>query len=128
MIESADLVVILLLFGIFMTLAGMLGFIAGGFRREAEHMGQVLDRYLDDPKDEPVEDDWYEETPEQPALPVDLDNPPVTRRYNPRSGSVQKHCSCHDRPLEIGEDVLWWPTPDGGVRIICKDGLSGATD
>lgn len=56
------------------------------------------------------------ETIEQ-AIPFDPDNPPVTKRYK-GSGGVK--CSCHGRALEYGEEILWWPTPDGGVHVICK--------
>lgn len=127
MIDSPDLVAILIVFGLMMLAAGLLGFMAASLRSDHANEGiQSWDRYsFDDIDDLPTS----EEEQETPALPVDVANPPVSRVYNPRPGSNQKYCWCHDRALEPGEEVLWWPIPaseGGGVRLVCKDGVAGA--
>lgn len=124
--EGPDVVAVLIVFGLFMLAAAAAGFAGGWFVSDHNAGLSSWDRhYYDDEDDEPH--DPEEIAVDVPALPVDPNNPPVSRVYNPQPGSLQKHCSCHDRPLEVGEEVLWWPLPEGkGVRLICKDGLAEA--
>lgn len=60
------------------------------------------------------------------ALPVDPENPPSWRTYQPHPGRPRRACTCHpDRPLADGQRVMWWPVPDsgGGVHVFCEDGI-----
>jgi len=57
------------------------------------------------------------------ALEVDMSNPPRTRIYQPK-GPATARCTCHDRRLDPGEEILWWPQPDGSVLVICKESTS----
>lgn len=54
------------------------------------------------------------------ALEVDMSNPPRTRVYEPK-GVGGARCSCHNRELRRGEEILWWPQTDGSVLVICKE-------
>jgi hypothetical protein len=68
----------------------------------------------DEPEDEP-------EDTEEPALPIDPDNPPFPRVYHRREGRPPRTCHCHGRELRDGEAVLFWPNPDveGAFWLVC---------
>jgi hypothetical protein len=63
-----------------------------------------------------------EEVAPRPALAFDLNNPPKAMIYNPRSGVSTVRCQCHDRLLDIGEEILMWPNPaeEGAYFAICR--------
>ena len=56
-------------------------------------------------------------------LPIDPDNPPTWRYYRPKSANsaARRTCHCHNRPIGMDQKVLWWPLPDGSVRLLCED-------
>lgn len=58
-----------------------------------------------------------------PARPMDEENPPRILIYKPRPGRALRPCSCHDRPIEPGTSVLFWPNPDGTVALFCPEGV-----
>lgn len=54
--------------------------------------------------------------------PVDPDNLPKTRVYNPRPGSAHTppNCECHKRPIRPGQTVMFWPLPHSSeVKVFC---------
>lgn len=68
------------------------------------------------------------------ALPVNKDSPPTWKTFNPRpnrrSDLPFPTCDCHDKPLEPGRRILWWPLPpdkDGriAVRVFCESAVEG---
>lgn len=84
------------------------------FTVERDHRRRSANPYVvpvEEPKAEP---------PLTQALEVDMSNPPRTRVYEPK-GAATARCTCHDRRLEPGEEILWWPQPDGSVLVICKE-------
>ena len=58
----------------------------------------------------------------QQAMPLDPDNPPRWRTYNPRPEAPMRYCDCHDEALESGQRILWWPLPGGkgAVMLFCE--------
>ncbi len=55
--------------------------------------------------------------------PFDPENPPRERTYQRRANSIAPvpRCFCHDRDLQSGQKILWWPVPDSEeVRIYCQ--------
>lgn len=81
--------------------------------REAIH---VTPDHEDD--EEPVQEEGEEGLP---SLPVDPDNPPLTRTYHRQPGRPVRTCHCHGRPLEDGEPILFWPNPEveGAFWLVC---------
>lgn len=71
-----------------------------------------------------------EESPEEQAeaRAVDPDNPPRWMTYQPK-GTRRHHCTCHQRELEPGERVLWWPIPESGgaVDLYCTETVQEAS-
>lgn len=60
------------------------------------------------------------------ALPIDPENPPTWKVYQPREGAPKRACACHpDRELRYGQKVMWWPVPNSGgaVNVYCEDGV-----
>lgn len=58
-------------------------------------------------------------------VPVDPDRPPTMKIYRPRPGSTAEtpRCACHQRPVNPGDKVLWWPVPGSEeVRVFCQRG------
>jgi hypothetical protein len=73
-------------------------------------------------KPEPVKE---QEPEEAPARIIDPANPPQWRVYRPQRDREAPHCNCHDRPLQNGQPVLWWPvlgSDEGEVELICEEG------
>jgi hypothetical protein len=63
-----------------------------------------------------------EEAPqEESPLPIDKDNPPQVKVYNPRPGSTHTppNCECHKRPVKPGQRVMFWPVSGGMVKVFC---------
>lgn len=131
MIDIAALVAILIPFGALLLGAVGLGFWLGRtsrtapydpYRREVEYDGMFRSEKTtyEEPEVEPEEEDL-------PALPIDPENPPIPRTYRHQQGRPVKICHCHSRPLEDGEQVLWWPNPEveGAFWIVCQDGARG---
>lgn len=62
---------------------------------------------------------------EEAAVPMDPDNPPVSRVFSPRVDRDPRSypvCNCHDRRLTPGDEILWWPLPaNEGVMIFHQD-------
>ena len=56
-------------------------------------------------------------------LPLDPNNPPTWRYYRPKRSNpnARRTCHCHNREIKMDDKVLWWPLPDGSVRLLCKD-------
>lgn len=71
-------------------------------------------------KPEPVEQDTS-----TPPMYVDPEDPPRWMIYRNRSGKPRV-CSCHQRTLSDGQDILWWPVENGVVVIFCADGAKQA--
>lgn len=72
---------------------------------------------------------WLEDEPSyepdsMAPIPVDPRNPPKPRIYSRSPGSTADTpcCTCHPgRPLEEGQEILWWPVPDSDVvKIFCQ--------
>lgn len=70
------------------------------------------------PIDEIPEGPEPEPEPEPQALAFDPENPPTSKVYKGQGGV---YCSCHGNPVRFGDEVLWWPQPDGSVLLICKE-------
>ena len=58
-----------------------------------------------------------------PAMPIDEEMPPKILTYRPREGRPIMSCHCHKKPLRPGDDVLWWPLPEGTVVLFCEQGV-----
>lgn len=67
---------------------------------------RAIEESESEPEDEPEEDDAPAESP-------------TVLTYRPQDGAEIK-CSCHQRPLEAGENILWWPIGGRQVTIFCR--------
>lgn len=77
----------------------------------------VADEDVEEPDEEPVEDERIE------PVPVDPDNPPTFKVYNPRPDAPLRNCYCHNTPIEPGAEIIWWPLPDGSVRLYHREAV-----
>ncbi len=73
--------------------------------------------------------DDYRDPNEPDAIPMDPNNPPIPRVFNPkraRDPQTYPICACHDQHLVPGDEILWWPLPDSdGVLIFHRDYIHG---
>lgn len=81
-------------------------------RRARRRLAPRIDRSLHTPDDEGFA-----------PLPIDPANPPTIRYYRPKKDNprARRTCHCHGKVIEFDQEVVWWPLPDGSVRLLCKD-------
>lgn len=107
-------------------LAGMVfAFVSLGL---AVLVGRSIKMQRGDFYEEALIDEAQAEVNREKARVLDPSDPPVWKTYNPR-GKPKAVCSCHVRPLEPGERVLWWPIPgsDGMVDLFCTETVQEAS-
>ena len=128
MIDSDTLVALFIVFGMFMLLAGVLGYLAGFTSNQSTPWGPRFDDLDDD-------EDLYEDEidaevadlvePSMEPIPVDPNNPPRTVTYNPRDPhKVHPPCNCHGEAIEVGDEMVHWPLPNQqGILLFHADWL-----
>lgn len=95
-------------------------------REERVRRAPIDSRPIEFPQILPAEEEWLEEEPpfvpdSMAPIPVDHDNPPKPLVYNRRGNAPIPNCTCHNRPLKNGQEILWWPVPDSTVvKIFCQ--------
>ena len=84
---------------------------------------------FDDPfeDDEDDEDDEDEDPPaEPPSKAIDPDDPPRWVTFRPNASDTVRRCVCHNFVINPGQQVMWWPVPDGlpgQVDLFCEEGV-----
>jgi hypothetical protein len=128
MMDSSDVVALVMMVGLLILAAGGLGFMAGQHVSDQDNRAFPYDDTWPDPPDDL--DMLNAEVPgplperDPVALPVDPNNPPTWRIA--RRDRTDVVCNCHGRPVRQGERLLFWPMGDGVMRVYHDDATEAA--